>query len=75
MGLRLVDHRSRLVAPHDENSRAKPKMSVNMAPVFITSTVSRHGLREADRRTSRLFADYRATSSNRYMRVPSAVAS
>ena len=31
MGLRLVDHRSQLVAPHGENSRAKPGMSMNTA--------------------------------------------
>jgi sigma54-dependent transcription regulator len=31
VGLRLVDHRSRLAAPHGEKSRAKRRMSVNIA--------------------------------------------
>jgi len=47
VGLRLVDHRSRLVAPHGENSRAKPGMSMNTAPLNVYTQVLDHSLRGA----------------------------
>ena len=40
VGIRLNDHRSRVAAPNGENSRAKPRMSVNIAGLAFRRTYS-----------------------------------